>query len=425
MKELLLDWNPWWSKTFEFQGIPRTNIKNITPWIKRREIISITGVRRSGKTTLLYEIISTLIKEKTNPKYILFIKADDDRIKNDNLIDNLIEEYKQWINPKSENYNLFIDEIQEIKDWGKTLKRLYDLNPKLKIFISGSNAKILKEELGTSLAGRYANFEVYPFSFNEVLYSKNIYFKNDIELQKNSNIIKHTLIEYIETGGFPEVILEKNINIKKELIKFYFDSIFYRDLIKRNSVRNPAKMEVLIKLLLQNVSNQISYNKIGKLVGLTTDTIIEYIKLLENAYFIFTINIYEFSYKKQIINPKKVYCVDNGIRNIIGFKFSEDIGRLKENIVFIELKRRNKEVYYWKNKNECDFIIKKEKELEAIQVTHDINKSYEREINGLLEAMKTLKIKNGTIITDNLSKTEIVDNKKIIYTPLWKWLLEY
>src|SRR3989344_5368933 len=400
MKELLLDWNPWWSKTFEFQGIPRTNIKNITHWIKRREIISITGVRRSGKTTLLYEIISTLIKEKTNPKYILFIKADDDRIKNDNLIDNLIEEYKQWINPKSENYNLFIDEIQEIKDWGKTLKRLYDLNPKLKIFISGSNAKILKEELGTSLAGRYANFEVYPFSFNEVLYSKNIYFKNDI-------------------------ILEKNINIKKELIKFYFDSIFYRDLIKRNSVRNPAKMEVLIKLLLQNVSNQISYNKIGKLVGLTTDTIIEYIKLLETAYFIFTINIYEFSYKKQIINPKKVYCVDNGIRNIIGFKFSEDIGRLKENIVFIELKRRNKEIYYWKNKNECDFIIKKEKELEAIQVTHDINKSYEREINGLLEAMKTLKIKNGTIITDNLSKTEIVDNKKIIYTPLWKWLLEY
>lgn len=424
MKEILFEWNPWWSKKFEFKEIEREKLNEILPWIKRKEIIAITGVRRSGKTTLFYEIINHLInKNKCSPKNIFFIKADDDRIEKNNLIDCVLDEYNKWINPKGKIL-IFIDEIQEINNWEKTLKRIYDLNNNIKIFISGSNSTVIKDELSSALAGRFSYFEVFPFSFKEFLSAKKINLNNEFELIKNKNKLRHLLAEYISDGSFPEVVLEKKESIKKELLGFYFDSIFYRDVIKRKQIRNPAKMENLIKYYLQNIANLANFTKIGKLLNLTTDTIGDYTKFLENAYLIFSINIFDFSYKKQIINPKKIYCVDSGIRNLMGFTFSQDIGRLYENTVFIELRRLKKEIYYWTGKNECDFIVKEGKKLEAVQVCYDIKTSKEREKKGLLEAMENFKLNKGLIITDNFETKEKIGSKTIEFIPLWKWLLK-
>lgn len=423
MREVLFDWNPWWSEQYDFKGVSRDKFRDILQWIGRKEIISITGVRRAGKTTLMYEIISYLINtRKIMPKSILFIKADDDRITTEGLIDQSLDEYYKWINPESKIF-VFIDEIQEIKDWQKPLKRIYDLKKEIKLFISGSNASIAKEELSTLLTGRCAYFEVFPFSFSEFLRAKKVEIKDEVNLIRDKNRVRHLLLEYIHTGSFPEVVLETGEDIKTELVGFYFDSIFYRDIIRRRSIRNPAKLEKLVKYYLQNISNLANFTKIAKIIELTTDSVVEYSKALEDAYLVFHINLFEFSYKKQVINPKKIYCIDSGIRNIVGFKFSEDAGRLYENIVFTQLRRKTNKIFYWKNASECDFIIKKGEKLDAIQVCYNINKSKERELNGLLEAMSKFKLKEGIIITEDYEAEEKVKGKKIKFLPLWRWLL--
>ncbi len=421
MKEILFEWNPWWSKEFEFKGIKREKLEEVLPWISRKEIIAILGVRRAGKTTLFYEIIDFLLK-KNDKKKIFFIKADDDRVEKENLIDKAIEDYRQFVNP-TEDFYLFIDEIQELKEWQKTLKRIYDLEG-IKIFISGSNSSLLKEELGSLLAGRFSYFEIFPFSFREFLKTKNMEANNELSVIKNKNLIKNYLNEYIENGAFPEVALEPRKKVKEELIKFYFDSIFYRDVIKRKNIRNSAKMEKLVKYFLQNISNLATFSRIAKMLDLTTDSITGYVKALEEAYLIFSINLFEFSYKKQIINPKKIYCVDTGMRNSVGFNFSLDIGRLYENLVFLKLRQKFNEIYYFSGKNECDFIVKNKKEILAIQVCYDLNKeNKEREINGLAEVFSKFKIKEGLVITENYENEEKIDNKKIFFIPLWKLLL--
>ncbi|MBI4154804.1 ATP-binding protein [Candidatus Woesearchaeota archaeon] len=424
MRDVIIEWNPWWGKGYTFLGIKREKLYDLLPWFRRKEIISIVGVRRAGKTTLLFEIIDHLIRnEEVNNNNILFIKADDDRIDSIGLIDKSIDEYEKLINPEGKIF-VFIDEIQEIKEWQKTLKRIYDLRGgNIKIFISGSNASLLREEL-SSLAGRYAYFELFPFTFSEFLQTKGLIIKNKFEFMQERNKIRHFFIEYLTYGAFPEVTLEKDEKIKSELVKFYFDSIFYRDIIKRKGIRNPAKLEKLVKYFLQNISNLANFTKISKILELTTDSVSEYTKALEDAYLIFVVNLFEFSYKKQIINPKKIYCVDLGIRNIVGFKFSEDIGRLYENMVFIHLRRKAKEIFYWANKFECDFIIKDGKKLEAIQVCYDLIKSKNRELSGLLDALQHFKLKEGTILTENYEGEEKIKEKKIKYIPLWKWLLK-
>lgn len=426
MKDILFEWNPWWEKPYVFQKIKRDLLTKIKPWINRKEIIAIIGARRSGKTTLIFEIIDYLVNEKSiNPNNIFFIKADDDRIEKQNLINRSIDEYLAWKNPKGKIF-VFIDEIHEIPEWQKTLKRIYDLEQEnKKIFISGSNASILKEELSYLLTGRFAYFELYPFNFKEFLRVHNITLQKQTDIIRLKNTLKNLLISYVEYGGFPEIVLEKNKEQKEELLRFYFESILYRDVVKRKNIRNVEKLDRLVKWFLQNISSYANYEKLGKLCELSNDTIGEYTRYLEDAYLIFPVNILAYSLKKQYINPKKIYCVDSGIRRIVGFAFSDDIGKIYENIVFIHLKQTGKDVYYWKNNNECDFVIQNKKTVEQlIQVSYDISKSREREVSGILESMEKFDAKKGIIITQDYDSKEKVDGKEIQFIPLWKWLLE-
>ncbi|MBI5390417.1 ATP-binding protein [Candidatus Woesearchaeota archaeon] len=424
MKELLVEWNPWWDKEYEYRGVKREIMSEVLPWIKRKEILALLGVRRSGKTTLLYEVISDLIiTMKAHRKQIMFIKADDDRIKADSPIDVALQEYKDLMLPEGTIF-LFIDEIQEIEGWHKTLKRIYDLHQDIKIVITGSNASVLKEELGSFLAGRFAYLELFPFSFHEFVGAKGIEAGSERDMIKQKNRIRHSLKEYITYGAFPEVVLEKNEQVKKQLVSFYFDSILYRDIVKRKNLRNPAKVEKLVKYLLQNIANLANFSRIGKLVDLTTDSVGEYIAAFEDAYLIYPVNLLAYSYKQQVINPKKIYCVDTGLRNAIGFTFSTDAGRLYENIVYLALRRKHQEIFYFKGKTECDFIAKDGKEMRALQVSYHLKESKEREIAGLLEAMHEHKLNEGWVITDDEEGTEKKEGRTVHFVPLWKWLLK-
>lgn len=427
IKELLFEWNPWWDREYHFSGIKRELFDKVKKWLKRKEIIAILGVRRAGKTTLLFETIDFLINEEKIPREnILFIKADDERVEKEDLINRTIDEYLKWKGPEGRVF-IFIDEIQEIKDWQKTLKRIYDLEQeKKKIFISGSNSSLLKEELSYLLTGRFAYFELFPFSFKEFLIANKLKIKNETDLIKQKNVLRKFLIEYLSFGGFPEIVFEKDKEKKEELLRFYFDSIIYRDVIKRKNLRNAGKISKLIEWYLQNISSNINFTKIGKFLELTTDSVVEYTKYLEEAYLVFVINLFAYSLKKQFVNPKKIYCIDSGIRRIIGFVFSEDIGRIYENIVFIELKRRKKNIYYWKDKNECDFLIKEKNKIkQSIQVCYNLNKeNKEREINGLLESINKFNLKEGLVITEDYEGEEKIKGKKIKFVPLWKWLLK-
>jgi predicted AAA+ superfamily ATPase len=244
--------------------------------------------------------------------------------------------------------------------------------------------------------------------------------------------ILYYLEKYLELGGFPEVCLEKNEGLKRQLLRFYYDSIVYRDIVKRREIRNVSKMEKMINFLLANMGNPVNFHNMSKLVGLSTDTVVEYVKYMEDAFFIFPVPVFSYSIKSQEISPKKVYCIDTGIRSTVGFKFSEDYGRTVENIVFVELKRRFSSnplvsIFYWKSKKaEVDFVIKNGLKIkELIQVCWNVEdkKTKEREVESLVEAMKEFKLKEGLVITEDYENLEVVDKKKIRFVPLWKWLL--
>jgi uncharacterized protein len=426
MNEILFEWNPWWEEKYGFQKVKRDLFTHVKKWIERKEIIAILGARRSGKTTLLFEIIDYLINEKkVNRNNIFFIKADDDRVDKKELINTSLDEYYKWKNPQGKIF-VFIDEIHEIPEWQKTLKRIYDLEHKnKKIFISGSNASLLKEELSYLLTGRFAYFELFPFSFREFLRADNVTIENETDVIKQKNTLRNLLTSYVEFGGFPEIVLENDKDRKEELLRFYFESILYRDIVKRKSIRNVEKLDRLIKWYLQSISAYVNYDKLGVFCELSTDTVGEYTRYLEDAYLIFVINILAYSLKKQFVNPKKIYCVDPGIRRIVGFVFSEDAGRIYENIVFTHLKRAGMDIYYWKNKGECDFIIQNKGVVEqVIQVSYNLKTSKEREVNGLVEAMEKFNVKKGLIITQDYEAKETIEENEIEFVPLWKWLLE-
>ncbi len=426
-EEILLEWNPWWTGDFRPEYVDRELLGRIWGWIDRRAVIPITGCRRSGKTTIMYMLVERLL-EKVPRENILFIKCDDERIREKNYIESTRNKHVEMFNPTGKVY-LFLDEIQEITDWDRTIKRIYDLNQDVKIFLTGS--RLLRSELSSTLAGRFVYFDVYPFSFREFLAARNVKIedgerkKGGPQMISGRDGLRHHLREYIQWGGFPEIALEQDEEFKEELLRFYTDSILYRDVIRRANISKTDKVERLKNYLLQNISNLLNYCKIAGHLGIAADTVSSYMHAMEEAYFFFSQSIFSYSLKKQQVNPKKVYCVDTGIRNSVGFKFSSDLGRLYENIVFLHLKRYDNETYYWKdNGREVDFLIRKGEAIsEAIQVCYNVPAARDREVRSLLTALEEFDLDRGMVISGDTREVVEVDGRSIEFIPLWEWLL--
>jgi len=392
-----------------------------------KKIISLVGSRRAGKTFYFYQLMKKLTREGKTPKNrVVYINFEDDRLlplSTTDLNDLLEAYYELYPSNKGKEIYFFFDEIQNIKDWEVFVRRLDD-KEKAKIFVTGSSSKLLSKEIATALRGRTLTFQLFPLNFKEFLRFQKIKLEKDFEYSSARFKIKKAFEEYLEFGGFPEVALEEQTVLKQKILNNYFEMFIYRDLVERFSIRNTTLLKNIVKFLITNLSNVFSinayYRAISKEMAVGKDTILEYVSYLEDINLIYLMPIFGYSVKKQQLNPKKAFCADNGLRNAVAFKFSKDEGRLAENIVFLELKRRQKEIFYWKNKNEVDFVIKNaDNSLEAINVsyTDEIN---EREIKGLQGFKKEFKkTKKLTLITKDTEKKE----NGINFIPLWKWLL--
>lgn len=401
--------------------IQRECLENLKKFFKSPHSLIITGPRRCGKSVLMSQIINSYYKK------FYYINFEDERLFGFNLKD-LSELYEIFLELSGQGKTFFLDEIQNVQEWERWVRRLYDEG--FKFFITGSNATMLSKELGTKLTGRHINFTLYPFSFKEFLSYKN-YIPKNLFMPEEKVKVKKFLTEYLEKGGFPEFLISGNIEILQE----YFNDMIQKDIIERYNLANVRQIKELAKYLLTNSGNLTSYNKLSKLAETgSINTIIKYISYLENAYVLFIVPFFSYSLKKQTTNPFKVYPIDTGLRNSISFKFSKDKGRLYECIVAIELKRRDEEIYYWKNQQqqEVDFVVRKGLRIcKLIQVCYDVDNldTKKREVRALISASRELKCKNLLVITMDKEGEEIFEwfgvKRKIKFVPLWKWLLEF
>ena len=414
LKELVVEQKKDFEKKEKF--VERTILKEIKQYINLPHVIIISGLRRSGKSTLLKEIKHRYYEDEN----IYYFNFEDERLVNFTLEDfNLLYETFMEIVGKSNIF--FFDEIQVVNGWEAFVRRMNDKG--YKFFITGSNSSMLSREMGTKLTGRSIAIELYPFSFKECLSYVNVDTNKTMLLTEDRALIKKEFNEYIDKGGMPEYRIYKNDKTLKDL----YENILYRDVIVRYNLSDEKSLKELTHFLFSNYGKEISYNNLKSMLNLgSINTVKHYTNYLENSYLIFTIPKYDESLKKQIYSKKKVYVIDMGLINLISFKFSKNSGRILENIVFLELKRKNKDIFYHKEKSECNFIIKdKLKIVQAIQVTQNLddgNKS--REIAGLLEACNRYKLKEGMILTYDQEEDIIVDGKKIVVKPVWKWLLQ-
>jgi len=418
-------WNPWWDGRMErLDGVQyRPSLDEVMPLFKRKEILAITGGRRSGKTSLMYLLIKETLKD-VPPQQVLYVNLDDPTFEDSQLPD-ILDAHERLMDPRGKRY-IFLDEVQRKEGWERWLKRLYDSFEDVKLVVSGSNGSLLMTEYSTLLTGRDLAYELFPLSFKEFLEFRGLGTDSEVHLLNNKNRVLHLLDEYMDHGGFPEVALTEDVDMKLLLLKRYFRTIISRDVIARFDVREKGKLEKLAVFLVTNMANDISATSLGKFLELNTSTVQDHLDHLEDAYLFFYVNHFSYSLKQQYTHERKVYCLDTGLRNAISFRFSGDVGRLMENVVYLELRRKG-EVYYWSRRDaEVDFVLKRGLEVtDILQVCYDMSEpsTRRREMTSLRKGMEEFKLDLGTIITMDEEGTEEVEEGQVRIVPLWKWLL--
>ena len=388
----------------------RWELNAFDPGVERKEsnlvdtslpyAIIISGIRRCGKSTLLHQLLG-----KLNSFY--YLNFEDTRLigfeaqdfeKLDEAFDELYGEAEFYL----------FDEIQNVENWEIFVRSRLDRRKKF--IITGSNASLLSRELGTRLTGRHVDIELFPFSFEEMLLFGQIKGSAD------------TFDEYLFNGGFPEYLKFRKPYLLRELL----NDILQRDIVARHNIRDSRSLRAMAVYLLTNAGKVFSYNGLRRMFDLgSTNTAISYVSYLEDSYLIFTVPKFDYSMKKQIVNERKVYSVDNGLSVANSAPLTRDKGRMLENAVFVALRRSHREIYYFRERGECDFLIKEGNALsEAIQVTYELNEdNKDREINGLLEALSKFDLVGGLILTHSQEDRFTIDGREITVLPVWKWML--
>jgi hypothetical protein len=426
--ELLIDWNFWTRE--QFTGTRR---EELLEEIKRksgtREIMVITGARRTGKSTIILQYLKDRIDAGIPKENVLIVNFEDPRFRGLDLelLNRMYEIYLTEVETSSGEQYVVLDEVQVIDGWEKFARYLQE-NRRINVLVTGSSSKLLSSEYATVLAGRHLDTEVFPLDFKEYLKFRGLNIKTSLDMMAERHTIKKELKEYISTGGFPKVVLEEEERNKKELLYTYYRDILIKDVTVRYNIKDIQKLEELAKYYMTNISSQNSYNRIKNVLGTSLDTVERYSSYLESTYMLFFIKKFSYSLKEQVLNPRKVYALDTGLRNTVSFAFSEDHGRLIENVVFMHLRREYQGIYYWKNdtQKEVDFIIsEKNRVTRAIQVCWDMSSesTRKREVESLVAAMETFGLKEGLILTDDTEDEIELKDKKIIVKPVWKWLL--
>ena len=407
--------------------------ENFKPELMERElsvpldssfVISIIGPRRAGKTYYLFQ----LSREMSDYIYLNFEDSRLYGVKHTELRD-IIRTYIEIYG--KEPGTLLLDEIQNVKNWEIVVRELHDLK-RYRTFLTGSSSKLLSKEIATQLRGRTLSYLLLPFSFREFSKAKGLKIEKYMSRDASARI-KHYLLEYMEFGGFPEVVLSKE---KVKILKEYAELILFKDFIERHQIKNVELARVLHSFTIHNFTNEISvnalFNRVKSMgVRVSKNTIYDYLSKLEDTTFFFFLRKYSKKPHLRESYPQKIYLCDTGLTKTL--RYSEDKGKLIENIVFLELQRKTNsnpllEVFYWKDyqQREVDFIIKEGTQInQLIQVTYALTPENEkREIRSLLKASRELNCKNLLMITWDQAEVIKKNKKKIKQTQLWQWLIE-
>ena len=376
-------------------GLTRQQLVNL-PDLSSHALI-ISGVRRCGKSTLLHQWLK---HRHTDAFYLNF---EDPRLYEMELndftrLDEIIKE--------KEYTTLFFDEIQVIDGWERYVRQKLDEG--LKMVITGSSASLLSRELGTKLTGRHIMKELFPFSWQEFCEFRSL------------DSSEASLKTYMQAGGFPEYVKTGNDDILHQL----FEDILLRDIAVRYGVRDVKTLQRLALYLVSNVGNLVTGNRLKSLFGIgATSTVMEYFSYLEQTWLLHFIPKFSYSARKQSVNPRKVYAIDTGLVNVNSKSFSGDAGRILENLVYLHLRRSFKEICYFSEKGECDFVVlDKNQPVKVVQVCYDLTPdNLNRELNGLFEALEFFDLDEGYIVTMNQTDTFERDGKKAVVVPCYRF----
>ena len=377
-------------------GTPRTALDELKLYDSFTLIIC--GIRRCGKSTLLNQALRSKFSRP------IFLNFEDPRLAAFELSDFIrFDELVKEINPDV----IAFDEIQNVPQWEKYIRSKQDEGQR--IIVTGSNASLLSKEFGAILTGRYLIKELFPFSYVEYLNFN------------GKSVGVNSFSEYLNDGGFPEYLKTHDTEILNRLI----DDILLRDITLRFGVRQHQMLRQLALYLVSNIGKCLSMNQLKNLFSIgSVNSISNYIEWLEDSYLIFSIPKFSFSLKKQIYNPRKIYCVDTGLAGANSLSMSKDYGRKLENMIFLHLRKTCKTIFYYSEKNECDFIVVQNGQpTDAIQVCYQLTTdNLNRELKGLEEAMSELKLESGLIITHNQEDSFEVSGKAVKAIPAWKYL---
>jgi len=415
MKNIILSQNKHWKNQYNCL-YERELFSELVKKLKLKHIQVLQGIRRSGKSTLFKLLINHLSKE-IDPQEILYINLDDPFfIPYSDDATKLYEviQTAQKLTQKKITY-LFLDEIQAIDGWERYVKSVYDSEEFKKIFITGSNSSLLNGDLATLLTGRYITQKVYPLSLKEILKINTI--TSYLELNSNIPKILNTVDNMLHYGSFVEVYDNKK-EFRRDILSTYYDTILLKECVSNNAIRDVKGFKELSFFIISNITSLFSYSSLGKAVNINDKSAKEYISYLEDSYMLDELKHFSYSLKEQNNSKKKIYCSDNGFLSL-SYSFSNNSGKLLENLVYTELIKNNLEIYFYNKIFECDFIVKKENKIIAIQVCYELNTQNEkREVNGLLKL--PFDVDEKYIITYNQSRK--IDN--IVVVPFYEYFFD-
>jgi hypothetical protein len=387
--------------------------------VKNPEVIDITGVRRSGKSSVL-KLVAQSLPDRDSWLYINFEDPYFSVNNHASVLEDVVEVYVKYFSPKLKY--LFFDEVQNIDSWERAVRKYRD-GSHYKIFITGSSSKLLSGELSTLLTGRHISFGLMPLSFREYLSFKGIVVDNKKDLFTKGSELKHVFQDYLLCGGFPQVVLTN----QRELLKSYYGDIVEKDIIGRYDVRDKNTLEKIGLFMMSNVSKTLSPTSIKKIYSISFAKAIKYIDYFKEAMLCYELEQYSPSTKSRQRSLKKIYSVDTGMAETISMSFSEDKGRLLENAVFLELKRWGKQIFYYKTPTcEVDFVIRDHnQDEELVQVCWDISnlETRARELKALKKAADNLKLKRATIVTIDQKETVVHEGLKVEIVPAHEWFI--
>lgn len=410
LKKAVTDWKDWFER-FSKELVPRKNI----PTFRHDLCLALTGVRRSGKTSTAVQIAKELGKTHStfyfNFEDPVFFSGTD--VSSIDVLLSLFETESGLV-PEL----VILDEIQNVQGWERWVRKAVDIG-RFQVIVTGSSSELLSSEIATAISGRVIEHTIWPLSFNEYLAFL------AIEPKSEGLWLRH-LENYFRWGGFPKMALIADETERALLLKQYLSDIVLRDVVSRHSIKSQHTLNQIVTSYLTGMSCLQSYNGLRKAYGISIELAADLTHYLEQAFLIFEMSRYHPNLKVQARDAKKIYAIDTGLRTVSLVSERADWGRLAENIVYIELRRRGKEVYYYKGQQEVDFVVTElGKPLEAIQVAFsnlDNEDTKDREVTALLECLEELGLKKGCILTSNYEDEEQVDGLIIQYIPLYRWL---